>query len=224
MHMFQILICEDDHIIRKLMSTYLKKQGYDIFEAENGQEGFEIFSTKHIDLLITDVMMPLMDGFTLVQKTRQNAPHLPMLIMTALESYQDKEQGFSQGVDDYMVKPVDLKELNLRIKALLRRYQIMMQQEIKLKHVALNYQTKTCYINNQPIELTKKEFLLLFKLVSNPNIIFTREQLMNEIWGYDSNSYDRTVDTHIKRLREQVVTDDFEIITVRGLGYKVALK
>jgi two-component system, OmpR family, response regulator len=222
--MFQILICEDDHIIRKLMSTYLKKQGYDIFEAENGQEGFEIFSTKHIDLLITDVMMPLMDGFTLVQKTRQNAPHLPMLIMTALESYQDKEQGFSQGVDDYMVKPVDLKELNLRIKALLRRYQIMMQQEIKLKHVALNYQTKTCYINNQPIELTKKEFLLLFKLVSNPNIIFTREQLMNEIWGYDSNSYDRTVDTHIKRLREQVVTDDFEIITVRGLGYKVALK
>lgn len=222
--MFQILVCEDDRAIRRLMTTYLTKQGYDILEAEDGRQGYDLFTEHHIDLVITDVMMPEMDGFHLVRKIRESAPNLPMIILTALESYPDKEQGFLQGVDDYMVKPVDLKELHLRIKALLRRYQITMNQEIRLDHVVLNYQYKSCRIDGVDIDLTKKEFLLLFKLLSNPNVIYTREQLMNEIWGYDSDSYDRTVDTHIKRLRERIMTKDFDIVTVRGLGYKAVLK
>jgi len=221
---FKILVCEDDSTLRKMIMTYLNKQGYDVLEAKDGQQGYDMFINQHLDLIITDVMMPFVNGFQLVQKVKRSAPNLPVIILTALESFLDKEQGFTQGADDYMVKPLDLKELHLRVRALLRRYQIAMENEIKLKHVFLNFQTKSCQIDGKTIDLTKKEFLLLFKLVSNPNIIYTREQLMNEIWGYDSNSYDRTIDTHIKRLREQVITDDFDIITVRGLGYKVVLK
>ncbi len=222
--MIKILIIEDDYNIRKLFSKYLLKFGYEIIEAEDGQKAIQIFENEHIDLIITDVMMPIMDGNTLVSKIRVTHPELPILMLTALDSYEDKEKGFTSGADDYMVKPIDLNEMSLRIKALLRRYQIVSTNKIEFKHFSLDSKAGECCLNGHKIELTRKEFLLLFKLLSSPNKIFTREQLMNEIWGFDSESYDRTVDTHIKRLRERITSEDFEIVTVRGLGYKVVIK
>lgn len=222
--MFKILICEDDQPIRKLISTFLNKKGYETYEAFNGEHGYEIIEQEHIDLLITDVMMPVMDGYTLVFKTRELRQDMPILMLTALDRFQDKEKGFANGIDDYIVKPVDLQEMLLRIKALLRRYQITREHKISLAKTVLDFQKQTVHINDQQVELANKEFLLLFKLLSNPQIIFTREQLMNEIWGYDSESYDRTIDTHIKRIREKIQADDFEIVAVRGVGYKAVIK
>ncbi|PKK97220.1 MAG: DNA-binding response regulator [Tenericutes bacterium HGW-Tenericutes-3] len=222
--MIKILIVEDDYNIRKLFSTYLLKSGYETREAVDGQMAIQIFESEHIDLIITDVMMPVMDGIMLVNKIRITHPDLPILMLTALDSYEDKEKGFLSGADDYMVKPIDLNEMSLRIRALLRRYQIASTNKIELKNFSLDSKSGECLLNGNPIELARKEFALLFKLLSTPNKIFTREQLMNEIWGYDSASYDRTIDTHIKRIREQITSDDFEIITVRGLGYKAVIK
>jgi DNA-binding response OmpR family regulator len=145
-------------------------------------------------------------------------------MLTALDTFNDKEKGFTSGADDYLVKPVDMNELVLRVKALLRRYKIVSENKYEYKSIKIDYQKQMLEIDNEIIELTTKEFQLLYKLISSPNRIFTREQLMNEIWGFDSESYERTVDTHIKRLREKLITNDFEIITVRGLGYKVVLK
>ncbi len=222
--MIKILIIEDEYNIRKLFSKYLSNQGYETIEAEDGQKAVQIFEKEHIDLIITDVMMPIMDGITLTNKIRISHPELPILMLTALDSFEDKEKGFISGADDYMVKPIDLNEMLLRIKALLRRYQIVSSNKIELKNLTLDYQSGECILNGHFIELTRKEFLLIFKLLSSPNKIYTREQLMNEIWGFDSESYDRTIDTHIKRLREHIPSDDFEIITVRGLGYKAVVK
>jgi len=168
--------------------------------------------------------MPYIDGNTLTAKLRSMNRDLPILMLTALDRFADKEKGFQSGADDYLVKPIDMQEMLLRIKALLRRSQIMSESRIVLPHLILDERTSQCILDNTPIELTRKEFRLLFHLLSAPNRIFTREQLMNEIWGYDSESYDRTVDTHVKRIREQVLSPDFEIVTVRGLGYKAVIK
>ncbi|MBU1093737.1 MAG: response regulator transcription factor [Firmicutes bacterium] len=222
--MIKILIIEDEYNIRKLFSKYLSNQGYETIEAEDGQKAIQIFEKEHIDLIITDVMMPVMDGITLVNKIRITHPELPILMLTALDSFEDKEKGFISGADDYMVKPIDLNEMLLRIKALLRRYQIASSNKIELKDFSLDYQSGECIQNGNLLELSRKEFQLIFKLLASPNKIFTREQLMNEIWGFDSESYDRTVDTHIKKIREHVTSEAFEIITVRGLGYKAVIK
>jgi two-component system, OmpR family, response regulator len=222
--MTKILLCEDDTHIRKLIATYLSQQGFIILESDNGLSAWTMFQNEKVDVVITDLMMPKMDGFSLTQKIRSAQNDVPILILSALESLEDKEKGFFSGTDDYMVKPIDLKELLMRLKALIRRYQIITEDKIILKSLHLDQANNQCVISGKSIELTKKELQLLFKLLSYPNIIFTREQLMNDIWGSDSLSYDRTVDTHIKRLRDQVICDDFEIITVRGLGYKAVLK
>ena len=222
--MLKIMVVEDENHIRKLISTYLIKNGYQVIEATNGKTAFDLFQNEHIDLVITDVMMPVMDGHLLTSKIRNFNTEIPILMLTALESYKDKEKGFSGGVDDYIVKPFDMNEILLRIKALLRRYKIASDNKIVLPNITLDFQTGSCMVDDQIVVLTRKEFLLLFKLLSTPNQIFTREQLMNEIWGFDSESYDRTIDTHIKRLRESISCKDFEIITVRGLGYKAVLK
>ena len=222
--MIKILIVEDEYNIRKLLSKYISNQGYEIIEAEDGQKAIQIFENEHIDLIITDVMMPIMDGLTLVNKVRMTNPELPILMLTALDSFEDKEKGFFSGADDYMVKPIDLNEMLLRIKALLRRYQIVSSNKIELNQLTLNYQSGECVLNGKLVKLSRKEFLLIFKLLASPNKIFTREQLMNEIWGFDSESYDRTVDTHIKLIREHLPSDTYEIITVRGLGYKAVIK
>lgn len=224
MFMTRILIVEDDLRIQTLLQTFLSRQGFEIIKADDGKKGLDVFKHEHVDLVITDVMMPLMDGHSLVSAIRSYDKTVPLLMLTALGGLEDKTRGFEGGVDDYMVKPIDLNELLLRIKALLRRYGIVSAQRITLEHTVLDASSLTCTVDGIEVSLTPKAFRLLFKLLASDNTIFTREQLMNEIWGYDSESYDRTVDTHIKRLREHVKSDDFEIVTVRGLGYKAVIR
>ena len=224
MSMLRVLVAEDDLHLRKLITKFLEMHHFEVSEASNGQLAIQLFQEHHHDVVITDIMMPFLDGFSLVSQIRRLKADVPILILTALDSYQDKEKGFSRGVDDYMVKPIDFNELLLRIKALLRRFKITHEHMIELQGFCMNEQTMKVLLEEKPIELTRKEFALLFKLLSNPNQIFTREQLMDQIWGFDSQSYDRTVDTHIKRLRDAISSDSFEIITIRGLGYKAVLK
>jgi len=221
--MFKILIVEDERHIRQIIEKRLKNAGYFPLSASNGREGLILFESEKVDLVITDIMMPHVNGISLVKEIRAINQNIPIIMLTALDHIKDKENSFISGADDYMVKPVDMKELILRIQALLRRYQIINQQKFEHGSIVLNYKTFKCSINKKEIVLTKKEFMLLFKLLSSAGQIFTREQLMNDIWGYDSFSYERTVDTHIKRIREKIQTDDFQIITVRGLGYKAVL-
>ena len=221
--MFKILIAEDDDNLRNILEITLSKEGYSVVAVVNGQLAYDEFCNSKIDLIVTDIMMPKMDGNELTAKVRTLKPDVPILMLTALETLDDKKKGFGSGADDYLTKPFDLQELLLRIKALLRRYGEVYENKIVLPHTELNYQTNTVILNGNDIELTKKEFLLLFKLLSHPNYIFSREQLMNDIWGYESNSADRTVDTHIKLLRNKVDSSDFKIVTIRGLGYKAVL-
>ena len=222
--MLKILVAEDERHIRELISKTLENNGYTTIQAENGDVAYDAFLNEHIDLIITDIMMPKIDGVSLVKEIRQLNKNIPIIMLTALDTFKDKEKGFTSGADDYIVKPVNTQELLLRIKAHLRRYKIVSDSHFQHKNTTLNLQEMTCVINNQSFELTTKEFQLLFKLLSSQNRIFTREQLMNEIWGYDSESYERTVDTHIKKLRSKLPSNDFELVTVRGLGYKAVLK
>ncbi len=219
--MFRILICEDDNHIRRLFRDVLEKEGYSVFEAIDGVMALDALEKNHIDLLITDVMMPHMDGHALTKILRDGGLELPILMITARESIDDKKSGFKAGTDDYMVKPVDMDEMLLRVFALLRRAKIANEQRLVVGKTVLDYEALTLSIGDETITLPKKEFLLLFKLLSAPNRIFTRAQIMDEIWGYESESDHRTVDVHIKRLREKLEHNrDFEIITVKGLGYK----
>ncbi len=221
--MLTILVVEDEFHIRQLISKHLEANGYTTVQAEDGEVAFDIFTNQHIDLVITDIMMPHTDGVTLTKRIREINEEMPVIMLTALDAFLDKEKGFTSGADDYIVKPVNMKELLLRVKAHLRRYKIISENKFEHKSILLDYGAATCSINKKNIDLTNKEFQLLYKLIASHGRIFTREQLMNEIWGYDSESYERTVDTHIKRLREKVKSDDFQLVTVRGLGYKVVL-
>lgn len=222
--MFRILVAEDDKNLRNILVSALTKENYTVGAAENGSAAYDMFCEERYDLVVTDIMMPVMDGNRLCAKLRRLSPDIPVLMLTALETIDDKEKGFGSGADDYLTKPFALKELLLRIKALLRRYGETYENKIVLPHAELDFSTLAVKVCGKCVELTKKEFMLLFKLLSNPNVIFSREQLMDEIWGYDSESVDRTVDTHINRLRDKVVCDDFKILTVRGLGYKAVLQ
>ncbi len=222
--MLKILVVEDDLHIKNIIAKNLEKHGYEVFRSENGRDAIVIFENNHIDLIITDIMMPYVDGNALVKTVRYINSDIPIIMLTALDSYYDKEKGFNSGADDYMVKPVNMKEMILRIKALLRRYKIVSESILDIGNIHLDYKLKSCSVANKEIILTYKEFTLLYKLLASQNQIFTRNQLMNEIWGFDSESYERTVDTHIKRLREKVITNNFEIVTVRGLGYKAVIK
>lgn len=222
--MLKILVVEDEFYIRELICKNLHANGYNTVCAENGETAFQVFTHEHIDLIVSDIMMPKVDGITLVKRIRDIQKDIPIIMLTALDTYSDKEKGFTSGADDYIVKPVDMQELLLRIKAHLRRYKIVSENKFTHKDISLNYQEQLCTIQNKLIDLKNKEFQLLYKLVSSSGRIFTREQLMNEIWGYDSESYERTVDTHIKRLREKIKSKNLELVTVRGLGYKAVLK
>lgn len=221
--MLTILVVEDELYIRELISKKLEKFGYKVLQAENGQKGYNLLSENHIDLIISDIMMPHTDGITLVKRIRQFNEDIPVIMLTALDTFKDKEKGFMSGADDYIVKPVDMDEIVLRVKAHLRRYKFISESQFTHKNIFLDYSKNLCTIDGKQVELTVKEFQLLFTLMASSGRIFTREQLMNEIWGYDSESYERTVDTHIKRLREKIKTKDFDLVTVRGLGYKVVL-
>lgn len=222
--MFNILIAEDEKDIRHMMAEFLSNNGFSTFEAIDGKHALDVLGSTHIDLLITDVMMPKINGFSLVKDLREAGFELPILMITAKETIDDKETGFRSGTDDYMVKPIILRELLLRVNALLKRAKITSEQKITLKSISLDYESYVVQIDGNPIDLTKKEFLLLFKLLSHPNKIFTRQQLLDEIWGYDSDSGEATVSVHISRIREKCSPcKDFEIVTIKGLGVKAEI-
>ena len=219
--MFQILVVEDNANTRKLMETVLLQNGYQPVLACDGVEALEVLDRKHIDLIVLDIMMPRMDGYEFTETLRASGSEIPILMVTAKEKPADKHKGFIIGTDDYMVKPVDEEEMLLRIAALLRRSRIVNEHRLEIGATMLDYDSLTVTSDLGVVELPKKEFMLLFKLLSYPNKIFTRRQLMDEIWDMDSESDERTVDVHINRLRDHFRgNDDFEIVTVRGLGYK----
>ena len=223
--MFKVLVVEDNKNLRKLMVTYLKENNYETLEAEDGKVALEVIDKNHVDLIISDIMMPNMDGYELCRELRSANFMLPILMVTAKDSIDDKREGFLSGVDDYMVKPVDMDEMILRVGVLLRRANIVNQRKLTIKEVVLSYDEFTLKKGKKEYQLPQKEFQLLYKLLSTPNKIFTRQDLMDEICGYDSESDLRTVDVHIKRLREKFEKfKEFEIVTIRGVGYKGVIK
>lgn len=222
--MFKILLVEDDNNLRNLLSEYLGTLGYKVKEASSGVAALDLFLSEHFDLLISDIMMPGMDGNDLVSKIKRHKKDMPVIMLTALDHIVDKAKSFENGADDYMTKPIHFTELKLRISALLRRYKLINEKILSHKRVQLDYDKFSLIVADEHMDLTKKEFLLLYKLMSSPDTIFTRQQLLNEIWGYDTYSIDRTIDVHINKIREKMDCDDVEIQAIRGLGYKAVLK
>ena len=220
--MFQVLVVEDDSSLRKLMSAALKQNGYEPFLAEDGVKALEVLDRTNIDLIISDIMMPNMDGYELTRQLRMANYDLPILMVTAKESFEDKQKGFMSGTDDYMVKPIDVNEMILRVGALLRRAKMASEHSLVVGSCVLDYDAQSVKFGDGKAEtIPQKEFMLLFKLLSYPNKIFTRRQLLDELWGMEKDVDERTVDVHIKRLRERYKGNpNFDIITVRGLGYK----
>ena len=219
--MAKILIAEDDQAISLLLKSKLAPL-YNVILKSDGEKALEYIEENQVDLLISDVMMPQMDGFELVKALRQDNNKLPIIMLTAKETIRDKTIGFSNGVDDYITKPVNLDELLLRISALMRRAQIQSSHIINIGDVSVNETTLLVKNENTQIELAKKEFALLFKFLSYPGQIFTQSQLFDEIWGLDSDSNEDTIKTHISRLRKKLepFKNNFEIQTIRGLGYR----
>lgn len=223
--MFSILVVEDDNELNTLFCSVLNDNGYTTLSANNGKEALDILDNTYIDLVISDIMMPKMDGIELTKSLRSAHFTMPILMITAKESISDKQEGFRAGSDDYMVKPIDVNEMVYRVEALLRRSQIVNQRKLKIGDTLFDCDTLMVKTGDLMIELPKKEFFLLFKLASSPNRIFTRHQIMDEIWGMDSETDTHTLDVHISRLRERFKDNpDFDIVTVRGLGYKVVKK
>ena len=223
--MFQILVVDDNANTRRLFEVVLQQNGFTPYSARDCREASEILESTHIDLIVLDVMMPGMDGFSFTGMLRQEGMTLPILMITARDAPQDIEAGFLAGTDDYMVKPVNEKEMVLRIHALLRRAQIATERKLSVGSTELVYDSLSVSENGHSTVLPKKEFQLLFKFLSFPNKTFTRRQLMNEFWDAASESEERTVDVHINRLRDRFRDNpDFQIVTVRGLGYKAVRK
>ncbi len=219
--MVNILVIDDDKNTRLLLRAVLESEGYDVFTAADGAEGLALMDKTHIDLVVLDIMMPVMDGYEFTRLLRENDNNLPILMISARMLPEDKHRGFIVGTDDYMTKPIDEEEMLLRIKALLRRSRIASERRITVGEAVLDYDTLSVSRNGQTQILPQKEFLLLYKLLSYPDKIFTRIQLMDEIWGADCDTGWETVTVHIGRLRKRFEGwDDFEIISVRGLGYK----
>ena len=220
--MLKILIAEDDRELRQLFSHVLTKNGYVVKGVSNGKEALDAMDNDYFDLIITDIMMPIMDGYTLVQQLRDTGNITPVLMITAKDAFDDMNQGFVSGTDDYMVKPVNVNEMLLRVKALLRRAQMINDRRQVVGNTVMELDSLTVTTDTESMVLPQKEFMLLYKMLSYPGKIFTRNQLMDEIWGYDNESDTHTVDVHIGRLRERFRNNtDFKIVTMRGGGYKV---
>ena len=223
--MFNILVVEDDKNLKKLMTTCLKRNSYETFEANNGEEALDILENNYIDLVITDIMMPKMNGYELIKALRQSKYNVPILLVTAKDKYQDKEEGFLLGADDYMVKPIDIKEMLLRVRVLLKRANLANESKLRIGKLVLDYNELSVIRDKKVYILAQKEFYLLYKLLSTPDKVFSRQELIDEIWGMENESDFRTVDVHIKRIREKMQgVPEFEIITVRNVGYKAILK
>lgn len=223
--MFKILIAEDDKELRLLFQRVLTRSGYTVSGACDGKEALEMLDKDYYDLIISDIMMPNMDGYELVSSLRDSGITIPVLMITAKDAYVDMRQGFLSGSDDYMVKPVNVNEMVLRVGALLRRAQMISERRQTIGSTILEYDSMTVTCGGESVVLPQKEFMLLYKMASYPGKIFTRQQIMDDIWGYDSETDPHTVEVHIGRLRERFRDNpDFQIVTMRGVGYKVVKK
>ena len=219
--MFDILVAEDDFKLNRIYCSALQDADFHTFAAYNGEEAMELIAEHPMDLVISDIMMPGIDGYTLTKHLRNEFPEMPILMISAKEGYADKRDGFLAGIDDYMVKPVDLNEMLLRVQALLRRAKIVTDRKLTVGNTVLRYDSYSAEFDGKTVEIPQKEFLVLYKLMSYPGRTFTRRQLMDEFWGWESDSEERTVDVHINRLRERLRDcRDLRIDTVRGLGYR----
>ena len=220
--MNRILIVEDDVELRQLFARVLEKNGYQVETAENGAEALKILGRGYVDLIISDVMMPVMDGNALVRALREDGVKTPVLMITAKSTLDDMREGFLSGTDDYMVKPVNVNEMVLRVGALLRRARMLSERRQRIGETLLECDSLTVSRAGRSMVLPQKEFMLLYKMAAYPGKIFTRQQLMDEIWGYNAEVDSHTVDVHIGRLRERFKDNpDFKIVTMRGVGYKV---
>lgn len=220
--MFKILIAEDDKELRQLFSHILIKNGYITKCVSNGKEALESMENDYFDLIISDIMMPVMDGYEFVRILRSSGNKTPVMMITAKDAFDDMREGFVSGTDDYMVKPININEMMLRVGALLRRAQMINDRKLIIGKTILEVDSLSVYTENENFILPQKEFMLLYKMASFPGKIFTRHQLMDEIWGYDNESDTHTVDVHIARLRDRFKSNgDFKIVTMRGVGYKV---
>jgi len=220
--MMRILIAEDDRELRQLFSHVLNRHGYTVTEVSNGQEALDAMDADYYDMIISDIMMPVMDGYELVQQLREVGNTTPVLMITAKDAFDDMRMGFQSGVDDYMVKPINVNEMVLRVQALLRRAQMINERRQTIGSTVMECDSLTITAAGESTILPQKEFMLLYKMAAYPGKIFTRQQLMDEIWGYDSESDTHTVDVHIGRLRDRFRDNkDFKIVTIRGVGYKV---
>ena len=220
--MFRILIAEDDRELRQLFQHVLMKNGYAVTGVADGKEALDAIDKGYFDLIISDIMMPVMDGYELVSSLRQAGINTPVMMITAKDAFDDMRLGFLSGSDDYMVKPVNVNEMVLRVGALLRRAQMINDRRQTIGNTVLECDSLTVTCSGESMVLPQKEFMLLYKMASFPGRIFTRQQLMDDIWGYDSDSDTHTVDVHIGRLRDRFKDNtDFKIVTIRGVGYKV---
>lgn len=220
--MFKVLIAEDDRDLRQLFGHVLIQKGYFVKGVSNGQEALDELEKDNFDVIISDIMMPVMDGYTLVRQLRDAGNNIPVLMITAKDAFNDMYMGFHSGTDDYMVKPVNINEMVLRIGALLRRAKMISERKQVIGSTIMEYDSFTVVSDGESIVLPQKEFALLYKMASYPSRIFTRQQLMDDIWGYDSESDTHTVEVHIGKLRERFRDNkDFKIVTIRGVGYKV---
>ncbi|MFD0695849.1 response regulator transcription factor [Paenibacillus sp. GCM10027628] len=224
--MAKIMVVDDDPGIRELIRVYLVGEGLDVLEASNGRDALRLLETTPADLVVLDVMMPYMDGWELCRELRAQYSDLPMLMVTAKGESAHKVKGFQLGTDDYVVKPFDPVELVMRVKALLKRYRIASSQTIHIGDMIIDRKSLEVRVQDQSFYLPLKEFELLYKLASYPAQIFTRAQLIEQIWGIDYEGDERTVDVHIKRLRERFepLTEHFHIVTIRGLGYRLEVR
>lgn len=220
--MYNILLVEDDAHILKLMDIWLTRSGFSVLTATNGEEALDMVKGGEVDLIVADVMMPKMDGFTMVETLRAEGNDIPVILATAKETIQDKKEGFNCGADDYMVKPIDHEELILRINAIIKRADIRREKKITVGDCTVDYQTLSVYNEKGDKEVfSKKEFLILYKLLTYPERIFTKSQLMDEFWGVDSDSFTDTVKVHINRIRNKIAKfPEIDIVTVRGFGYR----
>lgn len=220
--MLKILIAEDDRELRQLFSHVLTRHGYTVTGVSNGQEALDAMDADFFDMIISDIMMPVMDGYELVRQLREVGNTTPVLMITARDAFDDMRMGFQSGVDDYMVKPINVNEMVLRVQALLRRAQMINDRRQTIGDTVMECDSLTVTAAGESMILPQKEFMLLYKMAAYPGKIFTRQQLMDEIWGYDSESDTHTVDVHIGRLRDRFRdSKDFKIVTIRGVGYKV---
>ncbi|MBQ6606250.1 MAG: response regulator transcription factor [Firmicutes bacterium] len=220
--MFQIMVVEDDIQLQQLFCRVLSRNGYTALPADDGEEALALLEHEHVDLIISDIMMPRMNGYELVTALREADISIPVLMITARDGFDDMRRGFLSGSDDYMVKPINVNEMVLRVQALLRRAQMVSERRVALGGTVLDLGSFSVTAGAERMELPQKEFQLLYKLASFPDKIFTRQQLMDEIWGLDSETESRTVDVHINRLRDRFRDNpDFQIVTIRGVGYKL---